>query len=603
MSAPVANAVQVAVPYAPPPCGGGGRAVPMILGLLVLVVGGVAGLVWYVNKDSVADSSLDQVAAVKNEAGTESPPEPKAAAPLTPAPVEAPAAVAGALKPPAEAAPKPAAALPIQNTQPAPLKPQPPAQIVAIQPVVEKKPTPARGLSKEEQMKVDAAIDRGVRFLKANQLPTGTWRRDGFHAIGYAALPGLTLLECQVPATDPVIKRAAALVRRYAHNVNDTYDLSLALLFLDRLAERSDRPLIQQIALRLVAAQTGTGGWAYESSALTRPEMADLMGFLQQTRPSAAQLSLPAGSRPEQKSLQKSSSTGLNKSLPGDRKAKLVPKDSVAKPKPERTAVPPKSTASGAGKLPLRIDSLPPIIRRLAIVNPQGNTRGIDRGGWKWMQMFPMRDDNSNSQFAMLALWAARRHDVPTEHTLRLADKRYHTSQNRDGGWGYQIDTPTTSAMTGVGLLGLAVGHGSSDQGLLAAAHAMENKAPARNLLNDPAIHDGLEAFARHVGGAGDPVPFQPNLYFLWTVERVAMLYNLRTIGNKDWYRWGVHTLIPSQQPAGAWSLGGYPGADTPIDTSFALLFLKRSNLVQDLTRNLTFYLAITDPASAAKRK
>ena len=122
--------------------------------------------------------------------------------------------------------------------------------------------------------------------------------------------------------------------------------------------------------------------------------------------------------------------------------------------------------------------------------------------------------------------------------------------------------------------------------------------------FKDPAIQNGLAYLGKAVEAPStERQPALSDMYFLWTVERVAMLYNLPTIGNKDWYRWGVSILVPSQQPPGGWFLGGYPGADVPVDTSFALLFLKRSNLVQDLTRDLTFYLAITDPASAGKRK
>ena len=89
------------------------------------------------------------------------------------------------------------------------------------------------------------------------------------------------------------------------------------------------------------------------------------------------------------------------------------------------------------------------------------------------------------------------------------------------------------------------------------------------------------------------------DLYFLWSVERVAMLYNLPTIGNKDWYSWGVSILLPNQKDNGAWRSTGYPGhghANNTIDTCFALLFLKRSNLVHDLTENLMLYMAISDP-------
>ena len=85
------------------------------------------------------------------------------------------------------------------------------------------------------------------------------------------------------------------------------------------------------------------------------------------------------------------------------------------------------------------------------------------------------------------------------------------------------------------------------------------------------------------------------NLYFLWSVERVAMLYDLRTIGGKDWYGWGAQILVHNQQPNGAWPTAFYHGNNPPLNTCFALLFLKRSNLVQDLTNNLRLYTGIRE--------
>jgi hypothetical protein len=79
------------------------------------------------------------------------------------------------------------------------------------------------------------------------------------------------------------------------------------------------------------------------------------------------------------------------------------------------------------------------------------------------------------------------------------------------------------------------------------------------------------------------------NLYFLWSVERVGVLYNLATIGTKDWYRWGAEILVANQQQAGHWDKGGYHGADPTIDTCLALLFLKRANLATDLGGRLPF--------------
>ena len=77
------------------------------------------------------------------------------------------------------------------------------------------------------------------------------------------------------------------------------------------------------------------------------------------------------------------------------------------------------------------------------------------------------------------------------------------------------------------------------------------------------------------------------NLYFLWSLERVAVIYGLETIGNHDWYTWGSDALVDSQQAGGSWGGGGYHGANDEINTSFALLFLSRANVARDLTAAL----------------
>lgn len=66
------------------------------------------------------------------------------------------------------------------------------------------------------------------------------------------------------------------------------------------------------------------------------------------------------------------------------------------------------------------------------------------------------------------------------------------------------------------------------------------------------------------------------NLYFLWSLERVAVLYGLETIGNHDWYVWGSDALIDNpieQRFVGfvqlSWS------ANNEVNTAFAVLFLK----------------------------
>jgi hypothetical protein len=207
----------------------------------------------------------------------------------------------------------------------------------------------------------------------------------------------------------------------------------------------------------------------------------------------------------------------------------------------------------------------------------------------------PALGDNSNTKFATLALWSARRHGMPVDNALSRVEARFRLSQHRDGGWGYLADPSgrtdkSFASMSCAGLLGLAVGLGRSAERETPAAarEKQDNPVPA----NDRVIHAGLEALGKVVGTPIDrPVPdrmalFNPKgdeYYFLWALERVAMAYGLSTIGKKDWYAWGAEWLLARQQTDGSWR-GAY---GETVDTCFALLFLRRADLSRDLSERL----------------
>jgi hypothetical protein len=91
-------------------------------------------------------------------------------------------------------------------------------------------------------------------------------------------------------------------------------------------------------------------------------------------------------------------------------------------------------------------------------------------------------------------------------------------------------------------------------------------------------------------------VPYQ-DVYFLWSLERLGMLYDLPTLGDKEWYRWGAEMLITRQKSDGHWAEPFdphdpktlMPSTFPPLTTAFALLFLKRSHPMKDLTPKLPF--------------
>src|SRR5262249_29406102 len=154
--------------------------------------------------------------------------------------------------------------------------------------------------------------------------------------------------------------------------------------------------------------------------------------------------------------------------------------------------------------------------------------------------------------------------------------------QRADGSWEYHFGAGGSyrHSMTCAGLLALAVGRGVR----------REQSGP---LGKDPMVEKGFAYLARVVGGparrttpGSGPVLKADgwgDLYFLWALERLAVVYDLREIGGSAWYPWGVGLLLPTQNEDGSWS-EAYPGA---VDTSFALLFLRRGNVAPDLTMKL----------------
>jgi hypothetical protein len=410
---------------------------------------------------------------------------------------------------------------------------------------------------------VQRAIDRGVAYLKASQGKDSTWSSSdpnvaGDTTTGATALCGLALLEGGVKADDPAVQKAAKAVREQSPSLTKTYALSLGIMFLDRLGDPADAELIESVAVRLLAGQGArAGGWGYSCPPLGQAEVQRLQGALKQRT------------------------------------------ELVARPEPPPA---PKEGRPSVQDLPKEIQ------QQLQLLGQQqpANVTGI--GG--------PDGDNSNTQFAVLALWIARRRGIPVETALKRIDTRFRTAQRPDGGWSYTVDradpdthwTPelleqegltATPTMTCAGLLGLALSHGSALETTLRAGGARPAASPRvgapRDISNDPAVKRGLVTLGSFIGKPGQQPGGPPNArapvhwsgkdgrgyYFLFSLERVAVIYGLETIGDKDWYTWGTDLLVRNQKDDGSWA-GAY--AQGGSDTCFALLFLCRANLAQDLT-------------------
>jgi hypothetical protein len=227
------------------------------------------------------------------------------------------------------------------------------------------------------------------------------------------------------------------------------------------------------------------------------------------------------------------------------------------------------------------------LIKQLTTMVVQGQQRD---GGWTY-NLVPNAggSDPSNSQFAVVALWMARKYGVHgvEDAMARAAQKFRNTQQQKDGGWAYAtnlgIAVDSTGAMTCAGCLAIALHAGIMQQ---AAFRGPDNSSGevgdmVKKVSDDPAIAKARGFLAqRLVIQKGQDSGFEPAVYWLWSLDRLCMLLNWKTINEVDWFAIGVNYLLPLQQRNGSWDMNKYGPA---VNTSFALLFLARSNLLGDL--------------------
>jgi hypothetical protein len=423
--------------------------------------------------------------------------------------------------------------------------------------------------------KINDAIRKGINYLAKTEK---AWFDAPPHRLGYIALGGLTMIECKVDHNDPTLQRAANLTRQMAPAAEETYEIAVAILFLDRLGEKKDIALVQMLGARLIAGQQSGGGFGYKCPILTAAETNDLLAFAARTRPRTGPAAMP----------------GVEGEFPT---STMTTPEGIISPQPPK--IRPKDRLSGnTGTVRLDkgavipLTSLSPRLKSIPLVINQGRNRD------QMILTFPeaLPTDQSNLQFAVLGMWVARRHGVATDRALLLADARLRQLQQPDGQFEYskiyqQSGTTITSqpifsdSMACAGLLTLAVGH---------AIYQPDAPTLARSVAADPKIELAMQPLRKLIGNPApslDGVNGVPT-FLLWSVERAAVLFNLQTIDGKDWYGWGAQSLLKFQNEDGSWNQGGYTGATPHVDTCFALLFLQRSNLVRDLSE----YIVIQRP-------
>ena len=205
-------------------------------------------------------------------------------------------------------------------------------------------------------------------------------------------------------------------------------------------------------------------------------------------------------------------------------------------------------------------------------------------GSWTYRINKIERGDNSNTQYALLALNAASEVGVKVRPEVwKLARDYWLKYQLPDGSWAYtpEGNNTSTASMTCAGISSLVITGLKRFRGIEKLVGEEDVEDCGRG-GTDLALQRGINWLAGHfmVGqnfGAGQ----QWKYYYLYGLERTGRLSGVRFFGEHDWYREGAEELVHDQDKlAGFWRGVQYEGAGPmrppTIATSFALLFLAK---------------------------
>jgi hypothetical protein len=203
--------------------------------------------------------------------------------------------------------------------------------------------------------------------------------------------------------------------------------------------------------------------------------------------------------------------------------------------------------------------------------------------GWTYPDPNIQRHDASNTQYALLGLYAAKQMGVkvPDDEWKQLLKLYQDTqiSESKDtGSWSYlDTDRSPSFTMTTAGVCGLLIarmGLEESGQGLNADTGVAANCG----------IYPENDAVRKGMNWIGNKFAFdkaeaaKSTYYNVYGIERVGRLSGQRFIGKIDWYRQGCDFLVGGQRAEGYWSANeeeDFKGVNV-ISTSFALLFLSK---------------------------
>jgi hypothetical protein len=203
-------------------------------------------------------------------------------------------------------------------------------------------------------------------------------------------------------------------------------------------------------------------------------------------------------------------------------------------------------------------------------------TQGPAAGSWSYGQN-KGTGDNSNAQFALLALHEAERAGVRVRREVWAKAQQYWvTCANADGSWGYTVgNSGGSGSMTCAGIASVWIT--AEHIGAPDARAAADTVSCCGGGSSPKVLERGLQWLGRRFSVVENPGTGGQTwlYYYLYGLERVGRFTARRFIGDFDWYLEGAKMFVATQDNL----TGAFRGGrieDPVVATSFALLFLAK---------------------------
>lgn len=409
------------------------------------------------------------------------------------------------------------------------------------------------GITKSLDARIGEAVTRGVRWLKAAQLPDGSWGLiEGSrtydpkgdpnaaykHPAGSTALALYTLLKCAVPLEDPVVKKGFQFLRS-KHKVP---------------------------------------GGAYEMSAMILAVTATADPF------KATKDSVAAG--------EKVKLTGEYREWCQKLVEALIAKRSKYKTLGWRYHV--ADNVPPGGNEDLSSTQL----AALALLAADRCGVKADSRVWNEIITFTLRQQEKDGPEHPRAVWPKRTTPAKPGKERYAPPAGQEPAKDRARGFAYILsdqlvpdEGKPTGSMT-------ACGVGNLQMARYVLAMREDKTYLARDLRGiQQSIYDGLAWLDANWSSFANPKKHSENvyhIYYLYCCERAFDLLGNMRIGDHTWFPEMAEELLTRQAEDGSWNSRSTHKPEAVLDTCFALLFLRRA------TKGNIPFASLTDPSDSA---